>query len=132
VESKSKETKPTPEIYSLEGIAQEKMEKKRRQNTPLCTEEQQLTNSPRVSSFSSSSVSIPALVLSVVWSNHQIQECLRELLPPCEYTCFARLLGRSLLDLALVVIVLEEADDGADTAGAKTVGRVADYQSKLV
>ena len=32
----------------------------------------------------------------------------------------------SLLDLSVIVVVLEEADDGADAAGAETVGRVAD------
>ena len=32
----------------------------------------------------------------------------------------------SLLDLSIVVVVLEEADDGADAAGAEAVGRVAD------
>jgi hypothetical protein len=32
----------------------------------------------------------------------------------------------SLLDLSVIVVVLEEADDGADAAGAEAVGRVAD------
>jgi hypothetical protein len=38
----------------------------------------------------------------------------------------------SLLDLAIVVVVLEEADDGADAAGAEAVGRVADCYKRDV
>lgn len=38
----------------------------------------------------------------------------------------------SFLDLAVIVVVLEEADDGADAAGAETVGRVADCEELLV
>jgi hypothetical protein len=34
----------------------------------------------------------------------------------------------SLLDLSVIVVVLEEADDGADAAGAETVRRIADYR----
>jgi hypothetical protein len=35
---------------------------------------------------------------------------------------------RGLLDLAIVIVVLEEADDAADTAGAEAVGRIADCE----
>jgi hypothetical protein len=36
------------------------------------------------------------------------------------------------LDLAILVVVLEEADDGANAAGAETVGRIADWETLLV
>jgi hypothetical protein len=37
---------------------------------------------------------------------------------------------RSLLDFAIVIVVLEEADDAADTAGAEAVGRVTDCEMR--
>jgi hypothetical protein len=38
------------------------------------------------------------------------------------------LLCRGLLDLSVVIVVLEEADDATDAAGAEAVGRVADCE----
>lgn len=37
----------------------------------------------------------------------------------------------SFLDFAIVIVVFEEADDGADAAGAEAVGRVADCEGRV-
>ena len=100
------------------------------------TKQKSIYSSPRVSllSFvlsklrfsSSSGVSYLSPPNQSLYAWYHAKFHLDRLAHICVPPCWLRGRVWSLLDLAIVVVVLEEADDGADAAGAEAVGRVAD------